>query len=208
MDIVTQERMDAKVPFSSSSLNTLLTTTKGNNEDLTQIVENSPEMGYWHIEPNIITNKQFQIWLTEFNLTPDILITYLDRCRFDMVELGKETDLKKGSAANWFYGVMKKRGGSYPEPSGYKSIKELKLEEEKKILEKNERITKEAYELKLRQDFSTIFKDPTSKEYQACLEIMCTDKNLFVPDKNGVAFQEIMWLTYKALREEGKIHDS
>jgi len=120
-------------------------------------------MGYWQMEPNIVTQKQFQAWLEEFNLTAEILVTYLDRCRFEMVELEKGTNLKKGSAVNWFYGVMTKRGGSYPEPQNYKSIQELKLEEDKKILANLERIAKEYEDIRLKTEFLHMMKNSESE---------------------------------------------
>ena len=66
--------------------------TKELTNNLSWLVDNLnyPELGYWQIEPNVVTPKQFQVWLEEFNLVPEVLVTYLDRCRFEMVELGKE----------------------------------------------------------------------------------------------------------------------
>lgn len=180
----------------SSSLSNKKLTTK---ESLTKL----PEMGFWQVEPNVITARQFDSWLKEFELTQDVLLAYLDRCRYEMVELGKEADLKKGSAINWFYGVMKKRGGSYPEPQGYKSLQELKLEEEKRILEKNESIMAEMYEVNLKKEFSEIMEDTISEKYKACMGAL--DKYSSSLDKKGPAFRAAMWETFKKFREEGSI---
>ena len=115
-----------------------------------------------------MTPKQFHSWLGEFNLAPEILITYLDRCRFDMVELGKEAGLKKGSTVNWFYGVMKKRGGSYPEPPGYKPLNQIRLEEEEKILREMKETAEKQERVRLELEFEKMLGDKKGELYQQC----------------------------------------
>ena len=168
-----------------------------NRKSLSRPVDNLnyPELGYWQIEPNVVTPKQFQAWLKEFELTKALLVAYLDRCRFEMVELGREEKLQKGSAVNWFYGVMKKRGGSYPEPPGYKSIQQLKLEEEKKILEQAEAIEIERQEVTLKQEFAAMMADSSSTRYQNHLKALGQYAKKL--DETGPAFRAIMWEEFK-----------
>ena len=184
---------------SSSYLNKKLT-TKGLGNNISGIVENSPEMGYWQLEPNIVTQKQFDDWLAEFELTPDLLVTYLDRCRFEMVDFGKESNLKK-SAINWFYGVMKKRGGSYPEPQGYKSIQEIKLEEEKKILTKLEEIAVEQENIRLKTEFMHMMENTESELFKLCFDHLNDfGKKLVKDNKESRVFQSLMFEEFKRIK--------
>jgi hypothetical protein len=188
----------------SSSLNNKLTTKPKEYISDYLPVDNFLEMGFWQLEPNIVTQKQFQVWLEEFKLTPGILITYLDRCRFEMVELGKEEKLNKGSAVNWFYGVMKKRGGSYPEPPGYKSLAELKIEEEKKIIKKLEEQFAEKEELKVKKEFYETMKNPQCELYKACFNALGDFGKSF--GKDSKAFQEGIYVLFTKMKsQQGKL---
>lgn len=159
--------MDQPSEDSSSSIDV-------NNKELLREIEDyfelNPDLEFWkneNLPPQIVLK-----WINEFNIHPDLMILYLSRCAFDVIQNKKVPS--KTSITNFFYGCLKKVG-CYLNPTGYLTIEERRLSELKKIVEEKDRVLHEIQELESRHkkaelelNFRKMMEDKTSELYRRC----------------------------------------
>lgn len=142
-----------------------------------EILETHPEFGYWR-EQELSTN-QIHEWHNEFGAKYESLQLSLRWCAFDMVHnnLEEEKDIK--SPINWFYSIMKRRGGTYPKPTNYKSSDEIEEEILEARAKEKEQQAERMRKLRLLNDnldhkiaFEEMMTDPESDLYKKCLETL------------------------------------
>ena len=81
---------------STSSKDFIKHTTRTEKEggyDLDAVLR-TPEMRYWTMSPNNLTARQLMSWIEEFGVNVVDLVVYLDYCRYDMVENGRESKIE------------------------------------------------------------------------------------------------------------------
>ena len=149
-----------KVPCFSSSSENHPTTSESEILNL-----EDPELIYWRDEG--LNQKRLTQWIRETGITPDQLDISLRYARYDILKRG---DIEK--PLNWVYHEIK-RHGLYLKPTGYKSMLEIRLEEERAALHEKRRQTQELAELRLQQEeatleleFQTFLTYPESPEYK------------------------------------------
>lgn len=130
-DTVVRSNGDTVEPYHPSSSSSLLeskSTTKTIDEIMSDI-----EMRWW-IEHGV-DRSQVELWMREFDMTPDEILMSLSHGRFD---LEHKPEIKKQK--DYFYVTAKKSHGLYPRPKGYKSIKQQRAE----AVEKQRRLDDDA----------------------------------------------------------------
>jgi hypothetical protein len=127
-----------------------------------------PELLYWAEEG--VSQKRIQQWILETGMTPEQLELSLRYARYDILQRG---DVRQ--PMDWFYTEIK-RHGLYKKPSGYKSILETRLEEERQALDDIKRqaeelaaLRKQREEASLELEFQNILSKPDSPEYKELL---------------------------------------
>jgi len=127
-----------------------------------------PELTFWSEEG--LSQKRIQQWLLETGITPEQLALSLRYARFDILQRG---DVRQ--PMDWFYAEIK-RHGLYKKPAGYKSLQEIRLEEERQALEDIKRQAQELADLRrqreeaaLELEFQKILSKPESSEYRDLL---------------------------------------
>lgn len=129
---------------------------------------NDPEFGFWSEEG--VTERQLQNWETEFGMNREELLQALKYCRYDLLNNPDRQEVK--SAQNWFYKTVK-RAGAYPRPEGYKTLHEIRADQERQELADLERQAKELADLRRRKQiaglelkFQQILAAGEGEEYQ------------------------------------------
>ena len=145
-------------PISSSRNNQ--TTTTGNHQVLT-----GPESFYW-LDTGL-DERRCQTWLSEFGLTPEDLRVQLCWCRFDLIENGKEETVE--NPISWFYGILRRSGGSYARPANYRTPQEIRAEQMKRDQEAVAAAERELADLETQSLFDSILANPDGEDYQELL---------------------------------------
>lgn len=185
-------------PISSKFLNQTTTKTGQEGSDNLEAILKRPEMRYWTTHPNILTARQLATWMDEFGLNAETLAMYLDYCRFDMIENGKEKKVET-NPINYFYGTVRNTG-HYKIPENYLTLEQLRTREAEEVLKRKQEANRKLEETlrlskleDLRAEFLVIYNNPESEEY----------KNLLGGSKTGqfVENQEIikadMWAAFQ-----------
>ena len=109
-----------------------------------------PEYSFWRQQG--LAQKQIESWKSEFELSEELLDTYLRWASWAIDAENKKGDEGKKieSPQNWFYHMLK-RTGAYPKPVDYVSYEEKKLIAQREALEEKERIAKQQAELHTRE---------------------------------------------------------
>jgi DNA-binding transcriptional ArsR family regulator len=159
-------------PINSSSSFSLNDTTTADLTDIRKVLQSRPEMGYWRQKG--LTEKQVAEWMKVADCNLDRMATYLDYCRFEMVEMGLEQSKPIHDVFNWFFKILE-RSGQYRKPKGYKSHLERKLEAEKEVLEAQKQRIEELKSLKRREweqaqelEFWEMLNNPEGDLYAKC----------------------------------------
>ncbi|MEI6209739.1 MAG: hypothetical protein WCP20_23385 [Desulfuromonadales bacterium] len=154
-DIQTDVYSAQQVPFSSSR-----------SKETTTTVFTGPEMAYW--EEQGLHERQTQKWCEEFTIEPAELRQQLAWARWDLVNNGKEAEVKK-DAISWFYGVLKRSAGCYPRPKDYQTPIQIRTRMLKEQLEEENQARAELVTLEEEGRFRAVLADPEGDEYQQLL---------------------------------------
>lgn len=167
-----------------------------------EAVLRTPEVRYWTMSPNNLTARQLMSWVEEFGVSVADLVMYLDYCRYDMVENGRESKIETKKTINYFYGVMRRKG-LYAMPEGYMTMEELRLKDEEEIVKRKETANRKLEELlkksrteDYRAKFLEIFKNPDCEEYK---ELFSKQNKEFINSEK--VLMDAMWTTYA--KEQG-----
>lgn len=172
--------------------------------------EGDPSLKYW-IDRGL-HQKNLSAWATLCNCDIPVLLRYMDYCRFEMVDLGREeknTDTLSPieSVPNYFYKTIK-RLGHYRKPNGYISIKQkqaaktaMVLDELKKEADKLEQISSDIWHQQRETEFLSIFNDPESDMYKKCYAAL-NDFQKGRARKNYNSFKNFMFQKYLELIDE------
>jgi hypothetical protein len=142
-----------KSAFSSSSENQKTTTT----------ILTGPEMVYW-VELGL-KDRQVLKWCEDFNIDPTDIRQQLAWARWDLVNNGKEAEVKK-DAINWFFGILKRSAGCYPPAKGYQSPVEIRAARLRDQIDAEVKARSELDTLEAESRFQAVLSDPEGAEYQ------------------------------------------
>ena len=151
-------------PSFSSSFKDIKTTTSF-EQDKVQILT-GPEMAYW-LEQGL-KDRQVMKWCEEFNIDPLEIRQQLAWSRWDLVNNGKEAEVKK-DAITWFYGVLKRSAGCYPLPKDYQTPLQVRARMLKNQLEAENQARAELATLEAEARIQAVLADPGGEEYQRLL---------------------------------------
>jgi len=168
-----------------------MVTTQAGNDDFVIV---GPEMAYW--ESSGLQERQAQVWRSEFAITAAELRQQLAWARWDLVSNGKEKEVKK-DAISWVYGYFKRTGGCYPRPDNYQSPLEIRAEQMKIQLEKEEKARQEIERMELENGFKIVWSNPDGEEYQAIWSSLSKMEKEFA--KGSTILEQLMKAKYMAL---------
>lgn len=188
----------------------LLKNLTTNKDQFIAHFNSTPSLKYW-IDKGII-QKNLTDWAGLCNCGIQTLLRYMDYCRFEMVDLGREDKRTETlspieSVLNYFFMTIK-RLGYYRKPKGYISFEEkqaakaaMALTDLKNETERLEKITNEIWEQERKKDFMKIFSSPSSKVYKKCYA-MLNDYQKGRERKNFKSFKNFMFTKYLELISE------
>ena len=164
------------VPFSSSSKDIKTTTMflpQPEPETLGDIIATDPELEWWFKKG--LTVVQAETWAKAAKAPEASLLQSLRHFAYDMVENGREAEMKK-DPSNYFFSVIK-RSGKYDAPPGYKSASQKILEYETQLLEQQQaeiqqlrQVRQQREEATLELAFQKLLSDTGCPEYQELLD--------------------------------------
>jgi hypothetical protein len=149
--------------FSSSSKD--IKTTTPFEQDKVQVLTGS-EMAYW-VEQGL-KDRQVLKWCEEFYIEPIEIRQQLAWARWDLVNNGKENEVKK-DAINWFYGVLKRSAGCYPPAKGYQTPTHIRAARLREQIESDVKARYELETLETEVRFQAVLSDPEGAEYRDLL---------------------------------------
>lgn len=198
-------------PINSSSSLSLKNTTTGEVTDIRKALQSRPEMGYWRQKG--LTEKQVAEWMKVADCNLDRMMTYLDYCRFEMVEKGLEEAKPIHDVFNWFFKILE-RSGQYRKPKGYKSHLDRKVEAEKEVLEAQKQRIEELKALKRREweqaqelEFWEMLNNPDGELYTQCFSRL-NNFDRKRARKGGKAFEMAMRRAYdQIVNQDGSEED-
>jgi hypothetical protein len=123
-------------------------------------------MAYW-LEQGL-KDRQVLKWCEEFNIDQAEIRQQLAWARWDLVNNGKEAEVKK-DAINWFYGVLKRSAGCYPPAKGYQSPVEIRAARLRAQIDAEVKARDELTTLEAESRFQAVLSDPSGTEYQKLL---------------------------------------
>ena len=118
-------------------------------------------MIYW--EDLGLQNRQAQKWCEQFNINPDDLRQQLAWARWDLVNNGKEAEVK--DPLNWFYGVLRNTAGCYPPAKGYQSPVEIRAARLRAQIDAEARARDDLATLETEAQFQAVLGNPEGVEY-------------------------------------------
>jgi hypothetical protein len=146
--------LSPQTPFSSSR-----------EKETTTSIITGPEMIYW--EEIGLRHNQAQKWCEQFNINPDDLRQQLAWARWDLVNNGKETEVKE--PLNWFYVILRNTAGCYPPAKGYQSPVEIRAARLRAQIDAEVKARDELTTLEAEARFQAVLSDPGGVEYQNLL---------------------------------------